>query len=256
MAIQKTEALVLKKFDFRDTSLIVTLFTRDFGKMKVVVKGVRKEGSSDLVHFEVLNHIDIVFYEKARAELHLLSESFLIDPILELRNSFRTYTFGCYLAELVDALFEIHEPSPKIFDFLLETLKRITSRNISCEVLKFELGILKAAGLSPGINACVRCAKSSDSRWSWSPRQGGLLCGACAIREAKIFPVSAESFEVMQNPGFYQADHGVYKDVEQLVREFIRARVEYPIRSAEFLSSTDSFKAGLAVKASRIAGEV
>lgn len=242
MAIQKTQAIVLKKFDFRDTSLIVTLFTRDFGKLKTVVKGVRKEASSDLVHFETLNHLDIVFYEKSQADLHLLSDSFLMDPMLSIRNSFKTYAFGCFLAELVDSLFDVHAAFPAIFDKLLETLAQITPENVSFYSLVFELDVLNAAGLTPGMKACVRCAKANSEKWVWSPRQGGLLCTTCSIREAKTMEVSPSAFLSMQNLDPALQDHPVYADIEKLVREFIRARVEYPIRSAEFLLRTDTFR--------------
>lgn len=250
MAIQKTEAIILKKFDFRDTSLIVTLFTRDFGKIKAVVKGIRKEGNADLVHFEILNHLSIVFYEKAKSELHLLSESFLEDPMLGVRNSFRTFVFGSYLAELVDALYEIHEISPGVFDRLLLSLKKMEQETVPFWVLVFELSILKEAGLFPGMKSCVRCAKTREEHFVWSPRQGGLLCGNCSIKEARTFPVTREMLEVMQNidPEIYQepdlsiTSNEIYENVEELVREFIRVRLEFPIRSAEFLRSTDSFR--------------
>jgi len=251
MAIQKTQAIVIKKMDFRDTSFIVTLFTRDFGKLKAVVKGIRKEGSSDLVHFEILNYLSIVFYEKSKSELHLLSESFLEDPMLALRNSFRTFTFGCFLAELVDAFYEIHEVSTGIFDVFLETLKRSDSETASYWVLRFELAVLKDLGLFPGIQNCIRCRKSEEKKWFWSVRQGGVLCATCTVKEPKTYEITSDMYLAMQNlendlqiNGPENLTHSmlVYTELERLVREFILARVDHSMRTAEFLSSTDSFR--------------
>lgn len=251
MAIQKTQAIVLKKMDFRDTSFIVTLFTRDFGKLKAVVKGIRKEGSGDLVHFEILNHLNIVFYEKARTELHLLSESFLEDPMLDLRNSFKTFTFGCFLAELVEAFYEVHEVATGIFDALLDTLKHLEPETAPYRVFKFEMAVLKDLGLFPALTHCIRCRKTGETNWFWSTRQGGVLCAACAMKEPKAYPLLPEMYLALQNFSEGFKENGldpmpyslaVYTEVERIIREFILARVDHSMRSLEFLSSSDSFR--------------
>lgn len=243
MAIHKTEAIVIRKMDFRDTSLIVTLFTRDFGKVKVVVKGIRKEASSELVHFEILNHLNVIFYEKTRTELHLLSESYLEDPMLDLRRSFETLAYGWYLAELVDALFELHEVSPVVFDALLRTLKNLEQDALFYWALHFELILLKEAGLSPGIGSCIRCGKTQAERFVWSARQGGVLCGGCAVREIRVSEISPEALRVMREPDPVQKNNPVFEEIEKWIREFIRMRLEYPVRSQEFLESAKTFPA-------------
>ncbi len=246
MAIQKTEAIVLKKFDFRDSSLIVTLFTRDFGKLKTVVKGVRKEGSGELVNFEVLNHLSIVFYEKAGTELHLLSESVIEDPMLSIRDNFKTFSFGCFLAEVADAFYDVHEISVKIFDALLESLKNMTPDTLGYKALRFELAVLRERGLYPGISACVRCRKNTETRWMWSPRQGGILCGACAIKDARVQEISPELIAVLKafhsgNPEGHDGKNNLWVKAEKMIREFIRMRAEHAMRTGEFLDSLDQF---------------
>ena len=243
MSIQKAQAIVLKKFDFRDTSLIVTLFTRDFGKIKCVVKGVRKEASSDLVNFEVLSLIDIIFYEKAKSELHLLSESSLADPMSSLRQNFRTMAYGWYLADLVDSFFELHEASPRMFDLFAGTLKELRPSTLYSRVLRFELEVLKEAGMSPGLAACVRCRNGEGDEFFWSTRQGGLLCPVCGAGDRQAFRISPEKlFFLRQMP--VNEDHPFYEDVEGWIREFIRSRAESPMKSLVWLDSLDVFSRG------------
>ncbi|MGH7890395.1 MAG: DNA repair protein RecO, partial [Thermodesulfobacteriota bacterium] len=79
MAIQKTEAFVLKTQPFRSSSLIVTFFSRDFGKLRGVVKGVRREREMRGALYELFTHLEILFYEKTRSDLHLVSEASILN---------------------------------------------------------------------------------------------------------------------------------------------------------------------------------
>ncbi len=253
MAIQKTDAIVLKKFDFRDTSLIVTFFTRDFGRLKAVVKGVRKEGSPELVNFEILNYLNIIFYEKSRSDLHLVSETFLENPMLPLRKSFQGLAYGSFLAELIDSLYEVHEISPLIFDGFLRTLENLSPEQLYFRVLQFELLVLRDVGLFPSLKNCARCAASKHETFCWSSRQGGLLCGTCSAKEAKTIELAPEFLALIQQmEGFLEIDqeqlqkvlkfNNAYATIEKLVRNFINMRVEFPLKSSEFLTLTDKWR--------------
>ena len=74
MAIQKTDALLLRKKDLRETSLILSFFTRDFGKINGVLKGVRgsrARGNANPLYFSL---DQIVFYEKKKSDLFIISQ--------------------------------------------------------------------------------------------------------------------------------------------------------------------------------------
>ena len=70
MPIQKSEAIVLRSQDLRETSLIITFYTKDFGKIKGIVRGVRgphaQYGGGSL---EIFAHDEIVFYERKKADI-------------------------------------------------------------------------------------------------------------------------------------------------------------------------------------------
>lgn len=73
MPLSKAEGLVLKAIKFGETSKIITLYTKEFGKLSFIAKGgsdPRKKLSSTL---QFLSHIGVVFYLKKERELHLLS---------------------------------------------------------------------------------------------------------------------------------------------------------------------------------------
>ena len=80
MAILRTEAVVMKGWKLGETSKILSLFTRDFGKVKVVAKGGRGSKSKFKGCLEPLTHLRIFYYDKRTRDLQLLSQADLIDP--------------------------------------------------------------------------------------------------------------------------------------------------------------------------------
>ena len=74
MPIHKTEAVVLRKRDFRETSLIVEFYTREFGKMSGILKGIRSEPQKFASTLEPFSLNEIIFYSKRSSSLHLVSQ--------------------------------------------------------------------------------------------------------------------------------------------------------------------------------------
>src|SRR3989338_3444317 len=118
MAIQKTEAFVLKTQPFRSSSLIVTVFSDHFGKLKGIVKGVRREREARGAIFELFTRLEIIFYEKIHSDLHLISEGFILDSNDHIRTRLDAIAYASYFCELVDQLCEVHDPHQGVFDLM------------------------------------------------------------------------------------------------------------------------------------------
>ena len=114
MAILKTEAVVLKGWKLGETSKIVSLYTRDFGKVKVVAKGGRGPKSKFKGCLEPLTHIRIVYYDKRTRDLQLLSQADLIDPYLHIVGNVERTSLGLATAELVNKAVAGEEPFPQV----------------------------------------------------------------------------------------------------------------------------------------------
>ncbi len=132
MAILKTEAIVLKGWKLRETSKILALFTRDYGKIKVVAKGARDPKSKFKGCLEPLTCIYIVYYDKRTRDLQLLSQTDLIDPHFHIVGDVERTSLGLAAAELIYKSEIGEEAAPKLFDLLKQTLSAInTKKNFS-----------------------------------------------------------------------------------------------------------------------------
>lgn len=245
MAIQKTEAIVIKTMPFRSSSLIVTLFSRHFGKIKGIAKGVRREREVRGAVFELFTHVDVVFYEKTRSDLHLISEASILDSFEILRSRLDTIAYASYFAELVDVLTEIQDPHEEIFS-LLEVCYRYLPA-IPGEMLSrlFEVKLLTQIGWLPYLENCVQCGRfpAGDARFSIA--QGALLCAGCAPRFRDARPLSVQALSTLQGYAARGLEEGirvkpgpqVAAELRQLIQEFLLYRSQTLLKSRQFMES-------------------
>lgn len=155
MPIQKTDAIVLKRSEFRETSLIATFYTPDFGKIRGLVKGIRcrenrHEGTLDLAS---VNHI--VFYEKQRAELYLISQVELKECWPGLSAKLERLLFAQYLLEELEGLVPLRDPDPELYQFLYQALRLLCQKATFEEAEKlvrfFEARVLSHLGFLPQV---------------------------------------------------------------------------------------------------------
>ena len=158
--IVKTEGIVLKTFDFRETSRIATFFTRDFGKVKGVLKGIRKDPKKFGSSVEKFSLNDIVYYQYRNSDIHLVSHCDMKDFFSGLRRDLERMTAASYASELIDTLMPAEEQNLEIYDLMQAFLKCLqTTADVSKLVQTFQIKILSLSGFKPHLETCVRCGK-------------------------------------------------------------------------------------------------
>ena len=243
MAIQKTEAFVLKTQPFRSSSLIVTFFSHSFGKLRGVVKGVRREGEMRGALYELFTHLEILFYEKMRSDLHLVSEASIVESHDSLRTRLDTIAYASYFSELVDFLCEVQDPHPKIFellDFSFRFLPSVPEARLSC---LFEIALLREIGWIPYLDACLHCHQRAFEQGYFSISQGALFCSGCArnVPDARVLGI--EALVVLRYYGSHALEPSlklrVAKTTEnelmKLMDRFLIFRLGAPLKSQRFI---------------------
>jgi DNA repair protein RecO (recombination protein O) len=178
MEAQRTEAIVLRVQPVTESSLIVTWFTRDFGKLKTMAKGARRlkgpfQGKIDLFYQD-----EIVFLPSRRSDLHLLQDCFLETAHKKLRESLEAVTAASYVCELVELATEPEDASARVFDLLRAALDAIEkfAKGRATVLLWFELQLLAACGWSQ------RWAKERGVKRVLQSLAGATVEGARRVR--------------------------------------------------------------------------
>src|SRR5437867_6748703 len=146
---ERDDAIVLRVSPVTESSLIVTWFAREAGKLKTMAKGARRPKSPWRGRIDLFYRDEIVFLRSKRTDLHLLQDCFLENARARLRDSVPALTAASYATELVELITEPEDPNAMIFDLLAETLDRLENSLSAVLLLWFELGLLAAAGWRP-----------------------------------------------------------------------------------------------------------
>jgi hypothetical protein len=133
--IVQTPAIVLKSFPYGDSSLIVRCYTRDQGKVSLIIKGARRKKSPMAVYFQPTNHIDIIYYHKDTRELQTVSKVAFNDIWTGLGDDLKRIALALSIIELTDKTNMNNDPHPNLFDLLLDVLRKINSKHEKLNLL-------------------------------------------------------------------------------------------------------------------------
>ena len=182
MSTEKSDALVIRQADFSETSRVVTFFSRDFGKLAALAKGAKRLKGQFEAALDLLSTCRIVFIRKSTDSLNLLTEASLVARFRPSGRNLTALYGGYYVAELLDALTEVYDPHPLLFDASCQTLQSLSDRPTSrLAIIRFEFAVLREIGQLPVFDQCVACGALTVRRgpYEYTANQGGLLCRSC-----------------------------------------------------------------------------
>ncbi len=145
MSSEKATALVLKVVEFSETSSVVTLFTREFGKIQALAKGARRPKGPFESALDLLALCRIVFLRKSSGALDLLTEAKLERRFRPPGDNLSCLYAGYYVAELLSELTDDYDSNPALFDLADQTLLALARRIACWRRFMFELSQWKTA---------------------------------------------------------------------------------------------------------------
>lgn len=202
MTNQSTTAIVLRTVDFSETSLIVTLLTKDLGRISALAKGARRlkgpfEGSLDLLSVCAITLID-----KPGDTLDLLTESKLRRRFRGAQRSLERLHAGYYIAEMLRLLIDDDDPHRELFDMTLSAMGMIDGEgDVAKTLLAFDAQCLRLLGHAPATRRCTVCgrdAERSRRRASFSLVGGGVVCENCRPSQSHLMTASWDALDALR----------------------------------------------------------
>ncbi|HBO45089.1 MAG TPA: DNA repair protein RecO [Planctomycetaceae bacterium] len=200
MSTEKAAAIVLRTIDFSETSLVVTFFTREFGKVGALAKGARRIKGPFESALDLLALCRIVFLRKSSESLDLVTEAKLVRRFRPAGKDLAGLYGGYYVAELLDTLTHDYAASPELFDLADQTLAELaTGVAVGKCVARFELGLLRLLGLLPSLDRCADCGEpvQAAGRVRFAHLDGGVICDGCREGKSRVASVGASVVRAM-----------------------------------------------------------
>ncbi|MEO0185372.1 MAG: DNA repair protein RecO [candidate division WOR-3 bacterium] len=179
--IQKTRGIILRTHPFKESSLFCSVFSKDFGKLRLLAKGVRRPKSKICGTLEPFNHSEIIFYKREFKDVYTLSDALIIDDFSDIRHSTIKFTACEAICEFIDKIHVLEEPNPALYNLTLSFFQKLSKSSeeiATLWTLAMLFRMLKFAGLDPHMQDCVRCHNPvyDNPVFNFSISAGGLVC--------------------------------------------------------------------------------
>jgi DNA repair protein RecO (recombination protein O) len=184
--LTKTDAIVLRSMKYRDTSKIVSFYSRQFGKIKGIAKGARRAENKFGSALEPMSYVTLVIYKKEQRDLHLISQCDSIKSYGGIQRELEKMSVGFSILELVDQLAHEEEENAPLFELLEQTLAALdrTTRNALSLQRAFQIRFAALLGYAPSLYFCTACGTSlvDNERLSgvgFQLMHGAVTCTKC-----------------------------------------------------------------------------
>jgi DNA repair protein RecO (recombination protein O) len=208
MAAEKATALVLRVIDFSETSVICTLFTREFGRISALAKGARRPKGPFESALDLLSLCRVVFLRKTSGALDLLTEAKLERRFRPAAGNLENLYAGYYIAELLGEFGEDYDPLPELFDAANAALLALRDAGEAArQVPRFEWQLLRVLGHLPAFDHCAECGTSligaknltASGRIRFALLDGGAVCESCREGKKQVVSISIPAIQMMQS---------------------------------------------------------
>lgn len=248
MAAQSAEGIILRKYFLRETSYILVAFTKEFGKIRGVIKGVRNPYPQFAGSFEIFTKVNLLFYRKKKTSLDLITQCETLDYYLGIRKDIERLTYANYFIELIDVVTNDYDRSEKLYSVLEGSLSMLASGSSPKRVGRiFELKLLGALGFSPRTGECVACGEEIEKGAYFSVSSGGVLCVSCRGKDTSSMRVSLGTIKFMdkiqtsemERTERIKVSKEVGKETERILQRFLQYHIARPMKSLKFLGQLE-----------------
>ena len=241
--IYKAEGIVLSRRDLADTDRIVTLYTREFGRRRVVARAARRPNSQFAPHIELFTRVHLVAV--AGMNLDVLTQAHTVETYPQLRANLAAYASAGWAIELIDGLSVDGESVPSAYTAVAEFLGALNAEHNPPEPLlsAITLKLLDIHGYRPELTMCTLCARHIEAGdHTFGPQHGGVVCKKCA-QGHNTYALHVDTLKLMRfihREGLKGAtrlrtDQRTRDELRRCLRSYLATVIERDISSARIL---------------------
>ena len=241
--VYRTEAVVLRRQDLGEADRLLTVYSLDQGKLRLIAKGVRRPRSRKAGHLEPFTRVKLLL---ARGrDLDIITQAEAIDTYSGFRVDLVRFGQAAYTVELLDRFTVDREENQTLYRLLVNTLERLVSgAEPAAAMLFYEIRLLDYVGYRPELFRCVGCGEEIRPQDQFfSAQEGGVLCPVCGPLRGDSRRISLPELKVLRhyvrNP-FEVASSArirpkVYEGVDRLLEGYLSYLLERKLFTPEFI---------------------
>ncbi|WP_248926650.1 DNA repair protein RecO [Paenibacillus hamazuiensis] len=245
--IYRVEGIVIRSMDYGEGNKIITLFSKEVGKVSVMARGAKKVKSRHAAAVQPFTHGYYTFFKGG--SMGTLNDAEIIDSFHTLREELKLAAYCSYLTELTDRMLEDQEAHGFLFEQLKAAFQSMAEgKDADILVHIYEMKMLAFAGYSPELMQCVSCGEPSGEM-VFSVSMGGILCGRCKAKDARAHVLSGgllkllRLFEKLDIRRLGQTDvkEQTKLQLKTLIRAYLDTHIGLQLKSRNFLEQMEKY---------------
>ncbi|MCK0471559.1 DNA repair protein RecO [Alkalihalobacillus sp. APA_J-10(15)] len=245
--MQKVEGIIIRTIDYGETNKVVTLFTKELGKIGVMARGAKKPKSRLSAASQLFMYG--IFVIQTSSGLGVLQQADITSSFRDIRSDLRRAAHASYMLELTDKLTDEKTRYSEIFKLLYQILIYI-DEGLDVDVLKmiFETKMLAVAGIKPELDQCSSCG-SINQPIAFSIKNAGFLCPKCRNKDPHAFQLNPQHVKLLRL--FYYVDlerlghislkNETKKYIQMIIDSYYQEYSGLRLKSKRFLEQLERF---------------
>lgn len=248
--LNKVEGIVIRSMDYGEGHKIISVYTREAGKLSVMARGAKKLKSRHGAITQLFTYGQFVVFKGNG--MGTLNAGEIIDSHHKLREDLMKGAYAAYIAEMTDKLTGDNEPNRMLFEQLLAALKGIEEGKAPAIIAHImEMKMLALSGYLPELDQCVSCG-SAEGEMALSIAGGGLLCRSCRHRDPQALlpgPGTLKLLRLFRHVDLWRLGQVEVKPVtglqlKQIMRGLVDQHLDARWKSRSFLDQMEKYGMG------------
>lgn len=244
----KAEGIIIRTTDYGETNKIVTLYTKEFGKIGLMARGAKKPKNTLSAVSHVLFY-GLCLFSKGRG-LGTLYQAETLNSFRTIREDIEKMGYAALILELTDRLTEEGQPTQGVFNLLRDILL-LMEKGTDPAVLAaiYAMKMMPFAGISPELNKCVHCGNQHITS-SFSISGGGFLCPNCQHTDEYALQLSPGVQKLLpiikavplERLGKVSLKPKTIGEIESIIYAYYEQNAGIKLRSRHFLEQLSKFR--------------
>ena len=195
----KTKGIIIKKINFRETSIILDVLTPKLGVISVMAKGIRKQKSKNTGLLEILNELELNLYKNPNSDWYIYRSSQIVKANL-FSIDLATSILMQAPVEVIRQIIIPMDDSQAIYELLetyLEYIRTVKKNGIAI-FWRFLLKLFKIVGIAFSVTYCVECSKRKHFI-AYFPQKHGFICEDCyrPVYDEQVFKINSNAADLI-----------------------------------------------------------
>jgi len=196
--IEKADAVILSSKKYRETSKILTLYTKEFGRLNMIAKGSRVKNNKFGGSLEPLSHVSIVFYNYPQRDYQYITQSSINNYYKNIHNDINKTMIAMSISEIIYNTMHPNDPNHSIFKLLVDTFDALESeeKDFLKYLVYFQIHYAHHLGYKPDFSSCILCGTDIENKYMddsiyFNIDKGSFICKECSKKTVVVLKKSS-----------------------------------------------------------------